>query len=99
MIGVKGIRASQAKPNETDRYEVTGLTSVSRIPAVLAALTGAVALYLKSFLPVWADTPAPSLLLIKGLVCKAAASHSSASAAACCNGSAWERTPAPRGQR
>jgi len=59
MIGVKGIRASQAKPNETDRYEVTGLTAVSRIPAVLAALTGGVALYLKSFLPVWADTPAP----------------------------------------
>jgi hypothetical protein len=59
MIGVKGIRASQAKPNETDRYEVTGLAAVSRIPAVLAALTAGVALYLKSFLPVWADTPAP----------------------------------------
>ena len=59
MIGVKGIRASQAKPSETDRYEVTGLAAVSRIPAVLAALTGGVALYLKSFLPVWADTPAP----------------------------------------
>jgi Ca2+-binding RTX toxin-like protein len=59
MIGVKGIRASLGKPNETDRYEVNGLATASRRPAVLAALTGGVALYLKSFLPVWAETPAP----------------------------------------
>lgn len=65
MIEVKGIRDGQAKPGEVDRYDVKGLAAYSRIPTLLAALTGGVALYLRSFLPVSAEeaglaTPARS---------------------------------------
>lgn len=76
MIGVKGVRATQGKPIEADRFEVAGLSAASRIPALLLALTGGVALYLRSFLPVWAETGLPAHPVQAGLQAEADASPS-----------------------